>query len=188
MHERWSEIYDWAGVNVRDLVNAHFDTTARILDVGAGQGKYRILLGRYPHVDGCEIHEKTALDEDLANVYRRVFICDVCDLLTRVGQPDDDDPEDLRLCYDLFIFGDVLEHLDVPSARDVVNATLEVAEDVIVVVPYLYPQEPHDGNEHQRHIQDDLTPEVMVERYPNLRLVMMESRGGEPFKGIYRGR
>jgi SAM-dependent methyltransferase len=181
---RWEEIYDSIGVRVRDLVTAHFDTGASILDVGAGQGKYRLLLSAYPHVDGCEIHEQTIRTENLKDVYRHLFVGDVCTLLTNLaGEFTHGAPT-----YDLIIFGDVLEHIAVERAQIALRDALTIAGDVLVIVPYLYPQEPHDDNEHQRHLQEDLTPEVMCSRYPELRLVMLESRGSEPFKGIYRRR
>lgn len=175
---RWDEIYDWAGINVRDLVSSSFGSASSVLDVGAGQGKYRILLHWYPNVDGCEIHQETAIQQDLANIYRELYVGDVCDLIHTFDTGH----------YDVIIFGDVLEHIEVKDAQCVVDRALEIARDVVVVVPYLYPQDSHDGNDFQRHIQDDLTPELMTERYPSLRLVMLESRVGEPFKGIYRRR
>lgn len=191
---RWAEIYDWAGINVSDMIRSHYPPESRILDVGAGQGKYRIVLDDYPNVDGVEIHEATATREQLSEIYRQLVIDDACsalrDLMRNYTQfcyqrDDDELPEKP---YDVVIFGDVLEHMDVADAQCAVTDALIVASDIFVIVPYLYPQEPHDDNEYQRHIQDDLTPEVMVSRYPDLRLVMLESRGGEPYKGIYRGR
>lgn len=184
MRYRWEEIYDWAGLRVRDLVHAHFDPDATVLDVGAGQGKYRLLLSAYPNVDGCEIHEATVHIENLRDYYRNLFVGDVCTFIDRLANEFEQDTP----TYDLVIFGDVLEHMNVERAQTVLRNTLMIATDVIVIVPYLYPQEPHDDNEYQRHLQEDLTPEVMCSRYPELRLVMLESRGGEPYKGIYRRR
>lgn len=191
---RWAEIYDWAGINVSDMIRSHFPPESRVLDVGAGQGKYRIVLDDYPNVDGVEIHEATATREQLSEIYRQLVIDDACSALRGLMsnytqfcyQRDDDELPEKP--YDVVIFGDVLEHMNVADAQCAVTDALIVASDIFVIVPYLYPQEPHDDNEYQRHLQDDLTPEVMASRYPDLRLVMLESRGGEPYKGIYRGR
>lgn len=182
---RWDEIYDWAGLRVCDWVHENIAKTAHVLDVGAGQGKYRILLRDFPNVDGVEIHEKTVDRHDLTSIYRHVYVGDVCALLATFDVATEHRDAGH---YDLMIFGDVLEHIAVDHAQTAIRRALRVAHEVLVIVPYLYPQEPHDDNEYQRHIQDDLTPELMCNRYPGLRLIMLESRGGEPFKGIYRGR
>lgn len=194
---RWAEIYDWAGVNVSDTIRNHFPIESRVLDVGAGQGKYRIVLNDYPNVDGVEVHKPTADREQLEDLYRELFVDNACYVLDRFARVHEQFLRDVNAAergdtfappYDVVIFGDVLEHMNVADAQCAITDALIVAVDVFVIVPYLYPQEPHDDNEHQRHIQDDLTPEVMASRYPDLRLVLMESHGGEPYKGIYRRR
>lgn len=194
---RWSEIFDWAGINVSDMIRSHFPIESRVLDLGAGQGKYRIVIEEYPNVDGVEVHKPTADREQLEDIYRELFIDDACNVLGRLARIHTQFLHDVNAAetgneydtpYDVVIFGDVLEHMEIVDAQCAVMHALLIASDVFVIVPYLYPQEPHDDNEYQRHIQADLTPEVMASRYPELRLVMLESRGGEPYKGIYRGR
>lgn len=171
---RVAETYDWAGLLVRDYVFEHLGPDASILDVGAGRGKYRILLRVYPNVDACEIWEPTVESEGLRHIYRHVFVCDFVDLTASSSWETSE--------YDLVIMGDVLEHMTVDDAR----LSLErIQGDVIVIVPFMYPQDEEDGNVYQRHIQDDLTPELMTTRYPSLRLVALETRGWQPFKGIY---
>lgn len=171
------EVYDWAGMFVMELVRATrmpHDTT--VLDVGAGQGKYGYLLHDYT-VDAVEVWEPYVELNDLANVYRDVYVTDVYVFISRLTRR-----------YDVVIFGDVLEHLTTRSAQFVLEKTLAVSDEVIVVVPYLYAQGPEHGNDHQRHLQADLTPEVMTRRYPRLELVALETRNFCPFKGVYRGR
>lgn len=176
---RVAEIYDWAGLLVRDYVSTFYPTDAQILDVGAGQGKYRLLLPRHTRFDACEIWEPTVDAEGLRTLYRAVFVRDVVDL---VGESWwDQDP------YDLVIMGDVLEHLTVDDAQLVLRRVAGVHADVLVVVPFMYPQDEEDGNVYQRHIQDDLTPTLMATRYPSLQLVALETRDWLPFKGIYVG-
>jgi hypothetical protein len=177
--DRFAEVFDWAGLRVADYVHAHYDTTARIIDVGAGRGKYRILLHDYPVVDACEIWEPTVHEERLDQMYRTVFIRDFVDLTATSWWFDGH--------YDLVIMGDVLEHMSVSDAQLTLTRTAEVNADVLVVVPYDYPQDEEHGNVYQRHIQDDLTPESMVTTYPSLRLIALETRGHRPFKGLYVG-
>lgn len=180
MSNRFDEIYDWAGLRVRDYVLTHYDANARIMDVGAGQGKYRILLPTYVAVDACEIWEPTVESEHLRDMYREVLVRDFADV---VRSPDWTDRD-----YDLVVMGDVLEHMTRSDAQLVVDDVLAVGTDLVVVVPYEYPQDEEDGNVYQRHIQDDLTPERMAVEYPRLRLVALETRDWRPFKGIYVGR
>ena len=176
---RVPEIYDWAGLLVRDYVHAHYDPYTRVLDVGAGYGKYRVLLRVYPNVDGCEVWEPTIEQERLRELYRDVVVGDVYDVVTN------DDWDDR---YDLVIMGDVLEHLPVDRARTVVDRVLGVGTDLLVVVPFRYPQGEEHGNIYQRHIQDQLTPALMSSTYPDLELIALETRDWKPFKGLYVGR
>ena len=184
----WNEIYDWAGLNVRDIVRTKCAANAYGIDVGAGQGKYRILLPELLRMDACEIWQPAPVRENLEKLYTRVYHCDAYYLMEELADVIHRQDYQTFAGYDVAIFGDVLEHMTVERAQTTLRRACFISDEVIVVVPYLYPQEPHDDNEHQRHIQDDLTPEVMTSRYPELRLVMLESREGEPFKGIYRRR
>jgi SAM-dependent methyltransferase len=175
---RVAEVYDWAGLLVRDYVHSRYAADAEVLDVGTGYGKYRVLLRAYPHVDGCEVWEPTVERENLRLLYRNVIIGDFYDV---VHHDDWDDR------YDLVIMGDVLEHIARPAAQGVVERVIAGGAELLVVVPFMYPQDEEDGNVYQRHLQDDLTPELMAAAYPQLRLIALETRDLRPFKGIYVG-
>lgn len=179
--EFWhDEIYDWAGPRVRDLIRRDHDPiTTTVLDVGADQGKYRILLDDFPHVDGCEVWEPSVVEHELLKIYNHVFTIDVIDFVYSNAFR--------TRRYDVVIFGDVLEHID----RYVAQRTLEkIYEnprcDVIVVVPFESHQEYAKNNPYQVHLQNDLTIELMRTEYPELELIDVELRGDQPFKGIYR--
>lgn len=175
--ERHAATYDWAGTLVHQLVHRdHNPLTTRILDVGAGWGKYRDLLPEY-RMDACEIWQPYVDENNLTARYDNVYNVDVCELsLTRGGLPR----------YDLVILGDVLEHIPRPRAVELINDLCTVTADVLVVVPYLYPQGEEEGNPYEEHVQDDLTPELMAHAYQELRLIKLESRAFTPFKGLYR--
>lgn len=178
---RLAEIYDWAGLLVRDYVLTHYDHgDVEVLDVGAGHGKYRVLLTVCPKVDACEVWEPTVVNENLRSLYRSVYVQDVATLVDESWWSAD-------VGYDLVIMGDVLEHLTREDAQHVLRRVTEVGADVIVIVPFMYPQDEEDGNVYQRHLQDDLTPELMATEYPSLRLIALETRSWKPFKGIYVG-
>lgn len=180
MTRRFDDIFDWAGLQVRKLVTKTYPNGVFILDVGAGQGKYRVLLADYPHVNAVEVFPRYVEDNKLRELYGHVHVQDVVEFVN--------DVHDTYLFGVLVIMGDVLEHLTRDDAQRVLQRFRDAADDVIVVVPYEYPQDEEDGNVHQRHLQDDLTPELMEEIYPELTLVAVEARDDKPFKGIYRWR
>lgn len=126
-----------------------------ILDVGACDGYWRQLLPEYT-MDAVEIFAPNA--EKLTG-YRKVICADVCDI-----EMDD---------YDLIIFGDVIEHMTVERAQDVLARAWHHCRDMIVAVPYMYIQDAMYGNQWERHIQDDLTAELFNERYPGFDVLFM---------------
>lgn len=129
----------------------------RILDVGAGWGKYKMLLREY-EMDAVEIWEPYVLENNLWSMYEKVYVDDVCSLEPRVF--DD---------YDVVIFGDVLEHIERDKARRLLLDLVGRVKEVYVAVPYRYPQGVVDGNEYEIHLQDDLTPRLMTSAYPMLK-------------------
>ena len=138
-------------------VSERFGPDAFILDVGAGGGVYYDLLcSRYHNIDAVEVYKPNILDYRLLEKYRSVSYRNIVGL---EYQP-----------YDLIIFGDVIEHLSVEDAQKVLEYASTRCKDMVVALPYSYPQEAND-NEHERHVQDDLTKENIAERYPMLRLL-----------------
>lgn len=174
---RHAATWDWCGPRIQRLVRAAFPSlSTQILDVGACWGKYRILLPEYPHMDACEIWLPYVLENDLLHRYRQVIQASICDYAQSAAwQP-----------YDVVIMGDVLEHIAAGPAVEMLDKVLDTCKEVFVIVPYLYPQGEEHGNPFQAHVQDDLTPDVMAERYPRLALISTEMRDGQAFKGIYR--
>jgi hypothetical protein len=173
-----ADTYDWCGPIVQQLVR---DTVSveetEVLDVGPGFGKYRVLLPEYT-MDACEVWEPSVVEHELRDMYRHVYVMDVCDLARS--------PEWHH--YDLVIMGDVFEHVARKPARELLTTLLSTCDDVVVVVPYLYEQGEELGNPYQCHLQADLTPDLMTELYPELQLTHTEYRSDRPFKGIYRRR
>jgi len=178
--EKFSEIFDWAGLHVRELITSVYPPDTRILDVGAGQGKYRVLLTEYEYVYAVEVFEPYVAQNKLLDLYHRVYTQDVREFAHAYGYS--------LLTGMVVIMGDVLEHLTRAEAQDVLGQFQRYVQEIIVVVPYEYPQGEEDGNVHQEHLQDDLTLDIMAKAYPQLTLVDVELRDGKPFKGIYRWR
>ena len=177
----WKENLDWAGLQVRGIMETEWSHTARVLDVGAGKGKYRLLLPEYSHVDAVEIWSPYVTGYGLRDVYRTVYERDIMKVAEEFSSTE--------VVYDVVIMGDVLEHLSLPDARATLNFLKDVARDIIVIVPYNYEQGEEHGNPYQRHEQPDLTVEIMHERYPELMLDTIQvDAASRPFKGLYRWR
>ncbi len=150
---------------IADRIGLDFpERDIRVLDVGAGSGKFRDILHDYPHVDAVEVHEPYIERYQLRERYRQVFACDL-----REG------PGTIAT-YDLVIFGDVIEHLTVEDAQAVLARTIDTA--VLVTVPYLYEQGAHDGVTWEIHHQADLTHEVFMERYPGFDCLVRDEQYG----------
>ena len=150
------------------LQNVPLDTS--ILDIGAGCGTYSTLIRGYGYkMDAVEIWEPYITKYDLKNKYGWVYEENVLKM-----------PLDVLGAYDFYILGDVLEHLSVEDAQWLMNFLKVRDKKYLVAVPYVMEQGEYEGNVHETHLQPDLTPENMLERYPDLELLY-----GNNFYGYY---
>lgn len=134
-------------------VRQHFPRSATVLDVGACDGLWRRLLPEYPNMDALEAW-RANYELLCGEGYRHVFL---------------DDVRSFRFeHYDLVILGDILEHLTADEARAVLDYAGARCRDAIVAVPFEYAQGAIYGNPYEVHVQDDLTPELVARRYPQL--------------------
>ena len=63
-----------------------------------------------------------------------------------------------------------LEHLSVEDAEELLTTIDVLGIECMVAVPYMMAQDGAEyGNDYETHHQADLTPEVMLERYPGLK-------------------
>ena len=150
------------------LQNVPLDTT--ILDIGAGCGTYSDLIRGYGYkMDAVEIWEPYINQYGLKNKYGWVYEENVLKM-----------PLDVLGAYDFYILGDVLEHLPVEDAEWLMKFLKFAGKQYLVAVPYVMEQGEYEGNVHETHLQPDLTPEIMLERYPDLELLY-----GNNFYGYY---
>lgn len=147
--------YDVGKNAVVKWIRRNFKPDATILDVGACDGKWKKFLPEYAAMDAVEIWPMYC--GRLDPLYRNVFNVDIANF--EYG------------FYDLVIFGDVIEHMTVPDAQKVIRYAQDRCTDMVVAVPFLYPQEAVDGNPWQAHKQPDITAEVFAERYPSLEVL-----------------
>lgn len=150
--------------DIKNWVIKNFKPDSTILDVGAGSGTYSKLLGKFfPNIDAVEIYRPNITDYNLFSLYRFVSNRSIVGLEYPF--------------YDLIIFGDVIEHLSVEDAQKVLEYASERCHNLIVAVPYSYKQDGNE-NEHEHHIQSDLTQENVLERYPMLKPLFIDKRYG----------
>ena len=138
---------------VKTYIHAKVKPEGRILDVGPGAGlNYEMLKDRYSNIDGVEVFEPYVAKYSLLEKYNNVFVQNVVDF-ENFGD------------YDLVLMGDVLEHLTVIDSVKVLENIINSGSHGVIQVPYQYVQGILEDNIHEIHIQDDLTAEIMQERY-----------------------
>ena len=150
--------YDYGKLDVVHWIRRNFYQQSTCLDVGACDGKWADLLGGWLDIDACEIFAPNIWMHNLRGKYRRVYNLDINELMYNH--------------YDLIIFGDVLEHMTVEDAQRAVEYARPRCKDMIIGVPWRYKQGELYGNKWERHIQDDLTPELFDERYPGFEILV----------------
>lgn len=162
--------YDFYKQEIREYLKNKFKGNAKVLDVGAGCGTYwNLLHNDFKLIDAVEVFKPNIEKYKLKQKYHRVYNMNIKEFKYEN--------------YDIIIFGDIIEHLDVKEAQEVLKYALNRCKEVIVAVPYELEQDEVDGNIHEIHKQPDLTPEIMKERYPYLKLLFNNDVYGYYVKG-----
>lgn len=157
--------YEYYKKEVAEYLKSRFNQDATVLDVGAGEGTYHGLIGDYfKNMDAVEVFKPNIDNFGLENKYKKVYNANIC------GFKYD--------FYDIIIFGDIIEHLDVTGAQQVLKYAYDRCDEMVVAVPYQLKQGIEEDNVYEIHIQDDLTPEIMEERYPFLKLLYGNEKYG----------
>lgn len=154
---RDAALYDYVGLIVRDYIRKQHSPNERILDIGAGWGKYKLLLPEY-EMDAVEVWQPYIAENNLTAMYAEVSACDIGGWFPSHR-------------YGVAIFGDSFEHLNPETARIVLDRLRPFVREFVVAIPYEMKQGESDGNPHEKHLQDDLTPSLMRERYPELECI-----------------
>ena len=163
--------YPYGKQKVKLYLTENYNSNSRILDVGCGEGTYYDLLGDYfKNIEGVEIYEPNIENYNLRKKYAKVYNENIVDKTYDY--------------YDVIIFGDVIEHLSVEDAQKVLEYALPRCKEMIVALPYQYEQGEIGGNKYEIHIQADLTPQIIKERYPYLKLLIGNDEYGYYAKGL----
>ena len=127
------------------ILNNYKDKSIKILDIGAGAGAYHNMLSPegYTNIDCVEAFPNYVIDYNLTQKYKKVILGDV----TKIDINFDE--------YDLIILGDVLEHIELETAKILLNKIKR--SNVIIGVPFNSSQGVHFDNTYEIHLQEDLT-------------------------------
>ena len=162
--------YPFFKEEVKEYLKNKFTNNARVLDVGAGCGTYYNLLGDYfKEIDGVEVFKPNIDNYELEKKYNHIYNTNIINFK--------------HPYYDIIIFGDIIEHLSVFEAQEVLKYATEHCKEMVVAVPYMGEQGEYGGNIYEIHKQDDLTKENMLERYPMLKLLYADDLYGYYVKG-----
>ena len=140
--------------DVERFIRSNFKTSATILDVGPGAGKYGRMLHDYPNKDCIEANPKCFEMYPLREIYNNCW------------EGTFEDFELPSYDYDLIIMGDVLEHVEVSDAQRFLYERVARKSAVLIKVPLMAPRGPSFGTHLEAHPQGDLTVENFLERYP----------------------
>jgi len=156
--------------SIRNWFLNHVPLYAKILDVGAGCGTYSDLLSGYGYkMDAVEIWKPYIDKYELNKKYGVVYNKNILGM-----------PAAFYKKYDFFILGDVLEHLSEMEGQWLITFLEMSKKKFLVAIPYQMEQDEYEGNKYETHLQPDLTPDIMKQRYPDLELLY-----GNNFYGYY---
>jgi SAM-dependent methyltransferase len=129
---------------VEDILTAMPDERLRVLDIGAGNGKYGAMVRNAvheTHVTAVEIERDYVNRFGLKAIYDQVRIMDAMYLL---HNPDEQ--------WDLVIIGDTIEHLRKSYGRDLIEFLLYRCKWLLIIYPRRQLQNTWEGYVHEAHI------------------------------------
>lgn len=162
--------YSFFKNDISNYLKQKFKPNAKILDVGAGEGTYYNYLNDYfKEIYAVEIFKPNIKNYSLNKKYKKVYNIDIKDFKYNK--------------YDIIIFGDIIEHLTIKEAQEVLKYAYNRCKEMIVAVPYELEQGIAEDNIYEIHKQADLTPDIMKERYPFLKCLYKNDLYGYYIKG-----
>lgn len=143
---------------IKDWVTSRKDEIQKILDVGAGEGTYYKLLHNIKDFEFCAVevwkpYIKKYLRTDPLT-YREIYDIDIRGFLFKSKD------------WDLIIFGDILEHLEMEEAKKVIDRARQRCKYYIISIPVSHcPQKEEHGNPYQKHIEEDYSINKVIELF-----------------------
>lgn len=157
--------YNYFKDDFKNHLTKNFSSDIKILDVGPGSGSYYDLLCKdFTNIDAVEIYSPYIEQFNLRDKYVNVYNQDILEF----NYND----------YRYIILGDVLEHLSIRDAQNLLaNITIKGIY-CMAAVPYLMQQDAVGGNVFEVHQQADLTPSVFSDRFPIMETFKLNEQYG----------
>ena len=154
---------------ITDFLVSNYPENYSVLDVGPLDGRWWYSLhNHFKKIDAVEAFEPYIEKYALKEKYENVFISDICTFEFDY--------------YDIIILGDVLEHIPVNKAQELVKKLCDKCKQLLIIIPFEYPQDEIDDNKYQIHHQEDLTDEIFLNRYEGLELLIKDELRGAYIK------
>jgi predicted TPR repeat methyltransferase len=117
----------------------------RCLDIGAGTGKYGMMVRQYHpgcHIIGVEVERDYISKFNLKRIYDEIWVMPAQDLIE----------ERLDDIYDIVVLGDCLEHLRKSDGVDLLNFLVYRTSYILAIYPERYIQGEWQGYRREAHI------------------------------------
>ena len=161
---------------VTRLIKCNFFSNKKILDIGPGSGTYsKRYKNQLPdcHWTGVEIWSPYVEKYNLKSHYNSVVESSAQEYLSTEGKDKK---------FDITFLGDIVEHVDLVTAVQMVADSLKISSLVIISIPIVhYPQGEYDGNPFEAHIKDDWSHNEVMLTLPNIAWYGIENEIGVYF-------
>lgn len=149
----------------QDFIDSWYSCLS-VVDVWAGSWqKWRLLREHTDMMYAIEVWKPYIEQYNLYDLYNSVLEENVMDIYKKVKGK-------------VWIFGDILEHLSIKDAQEIIEYLKKNWYIIYVQVPYMYPQDEAFWNKYEIHLQPDLTEENFNERYPWFKLLARDTEVG----------
>lgn len=153
------------GILKQDFIDSWYSCLS-VVDVWAGSWqKWRLLREHTDMMYAIEVWKPYIEQYNLYDLYNSVLEENVMDIYKKVKGK-------------VWIFWDILEHLSIKDAQEIIEYLKKNWYIIYVQVPYMYPQDEAFGNKYEIHLQPDLTEENFNERYPWFKLLARDTEVG----------
>jgi hypothetical protein len=164
--------YHYFKDNFKSHLQKNFASNIKILDVGPGSGSYfDLLCNDFTNIDAVEAFEPYIYQFNLRDKYKNVYVQDILEF----NYND----------YQYIILGDVIEHLSIRDAQNLLANIFMKGIYCMVAVPYLLEQDAVGGNVYEIHKQPDLTPMNFRDRFPMMETFRYNGQYGMYFNYQY---
>jgi len=139
-------------------LKTNYPSDAKVIDLGCGDGKWAFALGEhFKNIHGVESYLNYVNSLNLQEIYSKIHFDNFLNI-------------DFEY-YDVVIMGDVLHHLSKNDAIEFFDKIKDKVGEIIITVPFGMTDTSASENIFEDVKQPDLSPKVILDRYPMLELM-----------------